>query len=162
MSHDDTQPTPAPRQGQPPQNCRILLADDETALRDFIKSVLVQSGYRVDAVQDGAFAWAALQAEPYDLLITDYKMPKMSGVELVRNLRSAGMTLPVIVVTGTLPAYDFTQNSSHQIAATLAKPFTIPELLETVGKVLAAAVSPYAPVSPHASNRLKPPRERPS
>ncbi|MGP8236215.1 MAG: response regulator [Limisphaerales bacterium] len=146
MSHDATQPTPAPQQGQPRQNYRILLADDETSLRDFMKSVLAQSGYHVDAAQDGALAWAALQTETYDLLITDYKMPKMSGIELVRNLRSAGMALPVIVVTGTLPAYDLSQNTSLQIAATLAKPFTVPELLETVGKVLAAAVSPHAPL----------------
>lgn len=100
--------------------------------------VLAHSGYHVDAAEDGAIAWAALQAKPYDLLITDHNMPKVTGVELVRYLRSANMALPVVMVTGTVPAHELAQNPSLQLAATLEKPFAIAELLDTVENALRA------------------------
>jgi len=100
MREDDIQPEVKPPQGKAPPCSRILVADDENAIRSLMSAVLLQAGYRA---QDGAVAWAALQAEPYDLLITDCDMPKVTGIELVRNLRSARMDLPVILVTGALP-----------------------------------------------------------
>jgi len=89
VSCDNIQPTVATQQNQLHACHRILVADDESAVRAFMSSVLLHAGYRVDVAQDGAVAWAALQAEPYDLLITDYNMPRINGVELVRNLRAA-------------------------------------------------------------------------
>ena len=137
MRDHDIQPPVEPQHGQPP-SYRILVADDETILRNIMCAVLLHAGYRVDAAQDGAFAWAALQSEPYDLLITDFDMPKITGVELVKDLRSARMDLPVIMVSGTFLPHELTQNLSLQLAATLEKPFTIADLLDTVGKVLGA------------------------
>ncbi|MGO8698979.1 MAG: response regulator [Limisphaerales bacterium] len=142
MRKDDKRPTVEAQQGQRPPCRRILVADDESAIRSLMSAVLVHAGYHVDAAQDGAVAWAALQAEPYDLLITDCDMPKVTGIELVKNLRSARMDLPVILVTGALPWHEMT-DSSLQIAATLEKPFTVPNLLGVVGNVLRAAANPH-------------------
>ncbi|MGO8697291.1 MAG: response regulator [Limisphaerales bacterium] len=146
MSEDDIGPTVGPQQGQQHSCHHILVADDETSLRDLMSAVLLHAGYRVDTAQDGAVAWAALQAEPYQLLITDYDMPKITGIELVRNLRFAHMNMPVIMVTGTLFSRGLTQNLSLQLAATLEKPFSIADLLDTVSKVLAAAFSLHEPM----------------
>jgi CheY-like chemotaxis protein len=118
------------------------VADDESAVRQLMTAVLTGSGYHVDAAEDGALAWEALQAKSYDLLITDHNMPKITGVELVRNLRSARMALPVVLVTGTVPAHELAQNPSLQLAATLEKPFGVAELLDTVDNVLRATDTP--------------------
>jgi len=142
MFDDRIWPTAAPQQRRTRPRLRILVADDETSIRGLMSLVLARSGYEVDAAEDGAIAWAALQAEPYDLLITDHNMPNVTGVELVKNLRSARMALPVVMVTGTMPSHELAQNPSLQIAATLEKPFAIADLLDTVENVLRATESP--------------------
>jgi DNA-binding NtrC family response regulator len=79
-----------------------------------------------------------LHATSYDLLITNHNMPKLSGVDLVKKLRSAHMKLPVVLASVALPTEELNQNPRLRFAATLLKPFTIDELLETVKKVLSA------------------------
>ena len=101
--------------------------------------MLSRFGYATETAEDGAAAWEALQDNVYDLLITDNSMPKVSGVELVKKLRSAHMTLPVVLATGTIPMEAMNRNSSLQLAAMLVKPFTMDELLVTVKEVLLAA-----------------------
>jgi CheY-like chemotaxis protein len=121
--------------------CRILLVDDCRAIRQLIPEVLIPFGYEVDTAADGAAAWEALQMKPFNLLITDYEMPRLTGVELVRKLRSASMMLPVILTSGSLPMEELTQNPSLELAAILPKPFSPEELLGTMTNVLTATVS---------------------
>jgi DNA-binding response OmpR family regulator len=118
---------------------RILVADDDDDIRVFSDWVLTAYGYRADTAADGADAWKALRARSYDLLITDHNMPKVTGIELVRTLRSERISLPVVLMSGTLPEEALVQNSSLQLAGTLLKPFTMEELVGTVTKVLYAA-----------------------
>jgi DNA-binding response OmpR family regulator len=115
---------------------RILVVEDDLAIRQLSAETLITSGYQVDTAENGSVGWEALQASNYDLLITDNAMPKVSGVELVKMLRSARMTLPVVMASGTPPAEALNGDSSLQLAATLLKPFTMDELLATVEKVL--------------------------
>jgi DNA-binding response OmpR family regulator len=110
--------------------------------------LLARSGYHVDAVEDGAIAWAVLQAKPYDLLITDHQMPKVTGIELVKSLRLARMALPVVMVAGEPPARELARSLSLQIAATLEKPFVVADLLATVENVLRANGSPREQIKP--------------
>jgi len=126
-------------QGQtsPPQ--RILVVDDDHDIRDICARVLTAYGYQADAVEDSAAAWKALRARSYDLLITDHNMPKVTGIELVRILRSQRMMLPVVLMSGALPVEAVVRDPSLQLAATLLKPFTMEELLGLVTKVLYAA-----------------------
>ena len=114
---------------------RILLVDDNTVIRQLGADLLFHSGYEVDTAGDGESGWEALQAKNYDLLITDNKMPKVSGLELVKKLRSARMALPVILASGAMPE-ELNRLPWLQLAATLWKPFTPGELLGTVKKVL--------------------------
>jgi CheY-like chemotaxis protein len=117
---------------------RILVAEDDDDIRCLNTEVLAGSGYEVDAAADGAIAWDILQFKHYDLLVTDYNMPKMSGVELLLKLHAARMSLPVILVSGTIPTDKLKRHPWLQIDATLSKPYTPEELLATVGKVLNA------------------------
>jgi DNA-binding response OmpR family regulator len=118
---------------------RILVVDDDAGLRQLAAEVLSGSGYQTETAEDGAAAWEALQASSYHLLITDHDMPKVSGVELVKKVRSAQMTLPVILATGTMPNEELNRHPWLQLAATLLKPFTADELLGAVKKVLRSA-----------------------
>src|SRR6185437_10079509 len=84
---------------------RILLVDDEKAVRLLNSELLTDAGYEVMAVADGAFAWDAIQTEHFDLLITDNAMPKITGVELINKVIAARIRLPVIMLTGALPQH---------------------------------------------------------
>ena len=117
-----------------PSNC-ILVVDDDTDLRRSIAEVLIRSAYQVDTAKDGEAGWEALQTRNYDLLITDNQMPKISGLELVTRLRSAGMTLPVILASGAMPE-ELNRLPWLQLSATLLKPFTPNELLGTIKNIL--------------------------
>jgi len=127
---------------------RILVADDEAPVLQLMTIALARSGYQVDTAEDGAIAWAAVQAKAYDLLITDHHMPKVTGLELVKNLRSARMALPVVMVSGELPSRELAQNPSLQLAATLQKPFAVVDLLATVENVLRATKNPHEQIKP--------------
>ncbi len=122
----------------------ILLVEDDVHLRHLYTKVLDGSGYRVDAAEDGEAAWGAIQIKSYQLLITDHDMPKMSGIELVKKVRAAGMALPIIMVSGTMPTEELKEHAWLQISATLPKPHGIVELLETVKEVLGAGANATA------------------
>jgi CheY-like chemotaxis protein len=130
------EPAGAPWQRPTNRPHRILVVDDDSDTRQLSVDVLVGSGYDVDAVIDGAAGWEALQASNYDLTITDNKMPRMTGIEMIEKLRSARMTLPVIMATGHLPMNEFARKPWLKPDATLQRPFSNDDLLEVVIKVL--------------------------
>jgi DNA-binding response OmpR family regulator len=120
--------------GAPLPRCRVLVVEDDSSLLRLNTEVLKRSGYDVDTAEDGAAAWDTLQLNSYDLMITDNKMPKLSGVELLKKLQAAGVVLPVIMATGESPEMEFVQ--FLRPGAILSKPYTIAELLGTVKQVL--------------------------
>jgi two-component system chemotaxis response regulator CheY len=156
----------ASTQGQTNPSNRILFVDDSIAVREASAKVLTCSGYDVDVAEDGEAGWKALHAASYDLLITDHNMPKLSGVELVKKLRSAHMKLPVVLASAALPTEELSQIPWLQLAATLLKPFSIDELLQTVKEILGAAhnanvyAGPCFPVLVEAVIPIEPPRWR--
>lgn len=120
---------------------RILVVDDDADLRQLNASVLKDSGYEVTTADDGAAALAALDADCYDLLLTDHNMPKLTGVELLNQLHIARKTLPTILVSGSLIGDELHRYPWLQIAATLLKPYAAADLLRTVRRVLSSAVA---------------------
>ena len=117
---------------------RILVVDDDAHIRRLSAEALVGSGYHVDAAEDGAAAWEALQIKAFSLMITDQNMPKLTGFELLKKVHAARMALPVIMATGASPTEEFIQYPWLKPAATLLKPYTVEELLGTVREVLSA------------------------
>ncbi len=80
-------------------NERVLIADDEESLRRVLGILLKKEGYEVAAVANGSEALAAFQKEAFDVVLTDIKMPGMSGIDLLRALRAHDPTVPVVVMT---------------------------------------------------------------
>jgi len=115
---------------------RILVVEDDDYIRRLNFEALIRAGYNVDAAVDGAAGWEALQLNGYHLLITDSKMPRVSGIDLVKKLHSARMALPVIMATGKCPQEELNRHPWLQIDATLLKPYTTAQLLAAVGNVL--------------------------
>lgn len=132
----------APVQSQASSRHRILVVDDDSDTRQLSIDVLAGSGYDVSAAKDGAAGWDALQIRDYDLIITDNKMPRMTGVEMIGKLRSAKMTVPVIMATRHLPTFEFVRSPWLKPDAALERPFSNDDLLETVKQVLGKADGP--------------------
>ena len=130
--------TSAPLQRQPNLHQRILVVDGDPLIRRLNSEVLNYSGYQVDAAADGTAAWEALYANSYDLLITDYDVPKVSGVHLLKKIHATRLALPVILATGIMPAWELSKSPWLQPAAVVLKPYTFDELVATVENVLHA------------------------
>lgn len=119
---------------------RVLIADDEEALRRFLRRYLEGLGYEVRTAADGREAMAAIDELEPDLLITDLHMPGMDGYELLRALRSAGAAFPIIAVSG---GGQFDKRLLLASAAalgavlTLEKPFELEALRALVERALA-------------------------
>ena len=78
---------------------RILYAEDERDLNDLVTRRLVAEGYGVDSCLDGQQAWDYLQAADYDAAILDIMMPHLDGLSVLKKLRAAGKTTPVLLLT---------------------------------------------------------------
>ena len=118
----------------PPRS--ILLVEDDNDLRYLNAEVLKQSGYQVDTAEDGASGWRALNAKRYDVLITDHTMPRVTGLDLIKKLRSEEMQLSVILASGTVPTEEVSRYPWLQLDAMLLKPYAAEEMLDAVKMVL--------------------------
>jgi len=119
-------------------NCspRIMVVEDDVLIRSVSTKALAREGYQVDFAENGVRAWKALHLNRYDLLITDNNMPKMTGLQLVRKLRAAGIELPVVLASGSQLEDAVLKDAMLNFAAVIPKPFTLDELIATVKKVL--------------------------
>jgi two-component system, OmpR family, response regulator len=120
----------------------ILLAEDEQALRELIETVLQASGYVVHAAADGRAALRLLAEHRVDLIITDLCMPGTDGMQFLMALRQARSGVPVIVMSGGVGSNMAGMLRAAQLMGarhTLAKPFALPNLVQTVREVLPAA-----------------------
>jgi signal transduction histidine kinase/CheY-like chemotaxis protein len=118
---------------------RLLFVDDEPALVRLGHAVLMQLGYDVTAYLSSVEALAAFQAAPhhFDLVITDYTMPQMTGDALSRALRRLRPDIPIILETGFSHTINAEQAAALGIDAFLLKPWTVRELARTIAQVLA-------------------------
>jgi DNA-binding response OmpR family regulator len=140
--------TGAPVHREPNPRQRILVVEDDPAIRRINTEVLIYSGYHVDAAEDGQAAWEALQLNNYDLMVTDNDMPRLTGVKLIQKLQAARMALPVIMATGGAPDELSTRYGSLQPAMVLIKPYTFDELLDAVKAILSASHQEQAETAP--------------
>ena len=114
---------------------RILVVDDEQALCGLVARMLRDAGYVVVTACDGEAGWelVASKTESFDLVVTDSRLPGISGRELVQLLRERSPTLPIVHLTGNLGSgIGFPSD-----VRTLLKPFDLPRLIPTVRELLA-------------------------
>jgi len=81
----------------------VLVVDDEPLIRDLLAEWLVEEGYRVHCAADGQEALDLVEAEIPDVIVTDIKMPRVHGLQLVERLRNAGHATPIVVISTWTP-----------------------------------------------------------
>mgnify|MGYP001821665157 FL=1 len=121
------------------QGKRIFIADDEPEVVDLVQMVLDMGGYTVSSAGDGERALASIRAEPPDLILLDVRMPRMSGLEVLEQLRADPETasIPVIMLS-VVTTYPEVQAALQQGAiAYLAKPFGLKDMSRLVSRILA-------------------------
>jgi DNA-binding response OmpR family regulator len=133
---------PLPQANGAGRRSRILYVDDEPSIRELGEAVLIGSGYAVDTAADGGEAWDALQDQDYHLLITDNQMPCLTGQQLIRKVRRARMSVPIILTSGMLGACPLDDLPWAECGAMLAKPFSPEQLVSVVHEVLRSVVGP--------------------
>ncbi|MFC1407550.1 MULTISPECIES: response regulator transcription factor [Streptacidiphilus] len=115
---------------------RVLVVDDEPALRDALESSLAFEGYEVTTASDGLEALDAIAEKSPDLVLLDIMMPRMDGLTTVRRLRSRGDTVPVLMLTARDAVGDRVTGLDVGADDYLAKPFELDELLARVRALL--------------------------
>jgi DNA-binding response OmpR family regulator len=108
---------------------RVLVAEDDDALRSVLERGLAGAGYVVDAVSDGSEALAYLRTYDYEAAVLDWRMPVMSGLEVVSALRRSGSGVPVLILTARDMPADRVQGLDGGADDYMVKPFDFPELL---------------------------------
>ncbi len=117
---------------------RVLVVDDEVHIVHVVAIKLRNNGYEVTTADNGAQAFELAQQEKPDIIVTDYQMPVMTGLELVKKLRENETTrdIPVILLTARSFAVSKDEQEELQISTCLSKPFSPRELLGYVEDIL--------------------------
>ncbi|MGE3065686.1 MAG: response regulator [Hyphomicrobiaceae bacterium] len=117
---------------------RILLADDDSATRDFVKRALVTDGHQVVATQDGAEALDQFRAaaDGFDLLVSDVQMPSLDGISLAAQVLEGGRNIGVILMSGFSGELDRADHLRSNAVRVITKPFTLDQLRAEVKAAL--------------------------
>jgi two-component system response regulator RegX3 len=126
---------------------RVLLADDEPDLSESVSYALRREGYSVDTVADGEAALAAARSTPYDVAVLDVMMPRLSGLEVLRVLRTES-DLPVIMLTARDAEVDRVLGLELGADDYLTKPFSLAELVSRIRALLRRRELDRAAASP--------------
>ncbi|MEP7316181.1 MAG: response regulator [Sphingomicrobium sp.] len=113
---------------------RILLAEDDTSMREYLQRALQRVGYYVEAVGCGTEAVPLLQAGKFDLLLTDIVMPEMDGIELAQKASSIDSAIRVMFITG-FAAVALQAGKTTPEAKLLSKPFHLKDLVAEVDRM---------------------------
>ena len=113
---------------------RILLAEDEEAMRAYLSRALSNAGYRVETVDRGTDALPLLENEEFDLLLSDIVMPEMDGIELAQRCAEISPRTKVMFITG-FAAVSLRASREQPAAKVLSKPFHLRDLVLEVERV---------------------------
>jgi signal transduction histidine kinase len=130
-------PPPAPPPPRAVRNARILVVEDEAAVREVLVDVLGGQGHEVVACEDGTSALAHVGGRPFDLALVDLSMPGLSGWDVAKGLRAAQPDVPIALVTGWGDQIDITEARARGIDYLMAKPFDVDDMTRLVSGILA-------------------------
>ena len=111
---------------------KILIVEDEKKMASFLERGLKEEHYTVDIAYDGEKGWEYAMTNDYDLLILDWMLPKMSGVELCHKFRKEGKITPVLILTAKDSVEDKIKGLDQGADDYLTKPFSFEELLARI------------------------------
>ena len=119
-------------------NIRILIVDDFSTMRKIIKNILRQLGYtNVVEADDGTTAWDVLNKDNIQFIVSDWNMPKMSGIELLRKVRASEeyADLPFLMVTAEAQQENIIEAVQAKVSNYIVKPFTPETLGQKIQKI---------------------------
>jgi two-component system chemotaxis response regulator CheY len=120
------------------QKTRFLVVDDFSTMRRIVRNLLKELGYtHIDEAEDGAMALAKLKSEPFDFVVSDWNMPNMDGLEMLKNIRAdpALCKLPVLMVTAEAKKENIIAAAQAGASGYIVKPFTAATLEEKMAKI---------------------------
>ena len=118
---------------------KILIVEDDRELRQLFNHVLLKNGYSVKGVSNGQEGLDAMESSYYDLIISDVMMPVMDGFEMVQQLRDAGNSTPVLMITAKDSFDDMRQGFLSGTDDYMVKPVNVNEMVLRVGALLRRA-----------------------
>ena len=118
-------------------NKHILLVDDDASLRATLRACLEMAGFICTEAKDGQDAHGGVENDSPDLIVTDHQMPRVTGLELIKGLKSQKNTedIPIIFYSGQLTADLKTHALQAGASAVLEKPFPLQEFLDLVAQI---------------------------
>ncbi len=123
----------------PDHNIRIMVVDDFSTMRRIVKNILKQLGYtNIEEAEDGADALSKIKSEPFDFIISDWNMPNMTGLDLLKNVRADdGLKhIPFMLVTAEAKKENIVDAAKAGVNNYIVKPFTAEALREKMDKCL--------------------------
>jgi two-component system response regulator MprA len=118
------------------QDSRILIVEDDPAVRDALERALGFEGYEIETARDGAVALSMLRSHSYDLIVLDVMMPHLNGLETCRRIRAGGDDVPILMLTARTAVDDRVEGLDAGADDYVAKPFALDELLARIRALL--------------------------
>jgi CheY-like chemotaxis protein len=124
------------RNSQRPTSARILLVDDNANGLSARKTVLDELGHKTTTASSGSEALDTFANHKFDLVVTDYKMPRMNGIELISQLREQSADLPIILISGFVDALGLSEASTGADVVIQKSANEVSHLVRSVGRLL--------------------------
>ena len=125
---------------------RILIVEDEPRIAADIRQGLESAGYVADVVSDGEAAWFRAETEPYDAMVLDLGLPRLDGLGVLRRLRAAAVTLPVLILTARDGWRERVEGIDAGADDYLVKPFRMEELVARLRAILRRTAGHASPI----------------
>lgn len=124
---------------------RVLIAEDDAAVREFVSRALAHGGHDVATAGDGLEALSLLDGETFDLLLTDIVMPNLDGIALALKVAKDYPRMPVLLMTGYAAERQRAHNLDVLIHDVITKPFTLRQICDAAEEALASRKPQTAP-----------------
>lgn len=121
---------------------RILIAEDEEAVRTFLIRTLESRGHEVKALADGVQALQTLQQNSFDMLLSDIVMPELDGIALALKVSRDWPDMPIVLITGYAEERQRAHNLEALVHSVVFKPFDLEKICGVVDEALAASITP--------------------
>jgi len=136
-------------------SAHILLVNSNKSGLAARKAILEEVGHRVTAATNGEDAWEQLSKAKFDLIVTEFKMGKMSGVELIRKMRGMEPAIPVIMLSGYVEALGLTESTTGADVVLAKSANEVPHLIRAVSRLLRQRMKKPVGSQPRAASRAK-------
>lgn len=129
---------------------RVLIIDDDQDFCNLLRDVMEQAGYQVDAVFSPVEALLLAEVNPYQLIITDQRMPELTGLDFIVRIRRLVPDIPIIMVSGFLDNHTIRELIRQGVGGVFMKPLNIFSLLKKAGQLIERRMRPSTPTQPAA------------